>query len=78
MTHITIKTIRHLVSETQTDRQRQFISRYIYTYNPFHKNVTVSSLESTVRSQRKTTVAWCVLTFNLVHTAEFQYMLLML
>ena len=28
MTHITIKTIRHLVSETQTDRQRQFISRW--------------------------------------------------
>ena len=30
MTHITIKTIRHIVSETQTDRQRQFIIRYIY------------------------------------------------
>ena len=32
MTHITIKTIRHIVSETQTDRQRQFIIRYIYIY----------------------------------------------
>ena len=30
MTHITIKTIRHIVSETQTDRQRQFIIIYIY------------------------------------------------
>ena len=52
MTHITIKTIRHLVSETQTDRQRQFISRYIYIYIYIYIYQKFCSLRSQISSNR--------------------------